>query len=121
MNSLLMLLLDTASLIQFAGNDTISGTDGDDTLNGGLENDTVYGGNGNDKLGDVFLDISNDDYLGSDGNVIILGGSGLDVLDGDTGNDILVRQGCGEWRFCLCVIKVLLQSSLTVNIRATGL
>ena len=69
-----------------AGNDLISGNQGNDGLGGGSGDDTLYGGAGNDSLAG---DQDNDLLNGDEGNDFLRGGPGNDVYYGGAGDDLL--------------------------------
>jgi hypothetical protein len=71
--------------IIFAGNDTISGSDGDDSLGGSYGNDVIYGNGGSDFIldtrgSDVLHGGAGDDFFIVDGDDVVYGDSGTDSI-----------------------------------------
>lgn len=85
--------LQGATVVGFAGPDTLFGGLGDDTLDGGPGNDTLAGGSGDDSLlgGEAFVFSSpgGSAVLERGGDDVLTGGAGADTLVGSTGNDRL--------------------------------
>ncbi|MEM6618272.1 MAG: M10 family metallopeptidase C-terminal domain-containing protein [Pseudomonadota bacterium] len=87
----------------FAGDDTITGTDGsNDMAYGGAGNDRLYGLDGDDFLfgqggSDLLYAGAGIDHLfGGQGNDVLVGGAGYDQMRGGLGHDLFVTDGAGS-------------------------
>ncbi|NEX46588.1 Hint domain-containing protein [Pseudotabrizicola algicola] len=80
------ILLNSVSLTDSGGDDTLAGDDGADTLYGGAGNDVLSGGNDNDQL---FGGLGNDIISGDAGADQIYAGDGQDTVNGGAGNDLV--------------------------------